>query len=57
MLKKLGGIWTLAYSFIIIPAFIRNAIYDLVAKKRYQWFGKRDACMIPTPELKERFLN
>jgi predicted DCC family thiol-disulfide oxidoreductase YuxK len=57
MLKKLGRGWNLFYVFIIIPTFIRNVIYNRIAKNRYKWYGKRDECMIPTPELKERFLN
>ncbi len=55
--KKLNGIWPWLYSFIIIPKFFRDSIYDLFAKNRYKWFGKKDACIIPTPELKARFLN
>ncbi len=55
--KNLSGIWKLGYSFIIIPSFIRDLFYDLIAKHRYNWFGKKDACMIPTPALKSRFLN
>lgn len=43
--------------FLIIPNFIRHAVYDFIAKHRYKWFGKKDACMIPTPELKSRFLD
>jgi predicted DCC family thiol-disulfide oxidoreductase YuxK len=43
--------------FFIIPAFIRNWIYDFIAKNRYKWYGKKDACMIPTPELKSKFLE
>lgn len=43
--------------FIIVPAVIRNWIYDFIAKNRYKWFGKKDACMIPTPELKSKFLD
>ena len=43
--------------FLIIPAFIRNWVYDIVAKKRYKWFGKKEACMIPTPDLRSRFLE
>lgn len=57
VVKRLGGLWTLLYAFIIIPPFIRNAIYDWVARNRYQWFGKSESCMLPTPELKARFLN
>ncbi|MFY0714285.1 DUF393 domain-containing protein [Seonamhaeicola sp. NFXS20] len=43
--------------FFIIPAFIRNCVYDYIAKNRYKWYGKKDACMIPTPELKSKFLD
>ncbi|MCB4808349.1 DUF393 domain-containing protein [Tamlana sp. 62-3] len=43
--------------FLIIPTFIRNAVYDFIAKNRYKWYGKKEACMIPTPELKEKFLE
>lgn len=54
--KHLSGAYPLLYGFMIVPKFIRNAIYDYVAKNRYKWFGKKDACMIPTPELKGKFL-
>lgn len=57
MLKELGGVWSLFYGFIIIPKFIRDGVYNWVAKNRYRWFGKREECMIPTPDLKERFLD
>jgi predicted DCC family thiol-disulfide oxidoreductase YuxK len=43
--------------FIIIPTFIRNWVYDFIAKNRYKWYGKKEACMIPTPELKAKFLE
>lgn len=55
--RDLGGVWAVAYVFILVPRFIRDAAYDLVARKRYRWFGKRDACMVPTLELRERFLE
>jgi predicted DCC family thiol-disulfide oxidoreductase YuxK len=54
--KQLNG-WKLFYAFIIIPKFIRDFVYSIVSKYRYKIFGKRDACMIPTPELKGRFLD
>ncbi|WP_310991912.1 thiol-disulfide oxidoreductase DCC family protein [Aequorivita marina] len=54
--KHLGGTYPLLFGFMIIPKFIRNAVYDYIAKNRYKWFGKKDACMIPTEELKGRFL-
>ena len=57
MLKHLGGGWSFFYGFIIIPKFIRDGVYNWVAKNRYRWFGKREECMIPTPDLKERFLD
>ncbi len=42
--------------FFIIPTGIRNWVYDYIARNRYKWFGKKEACMIPTPELKARFM-
>ena len=56
MLKELGGIWKLFYVLLFIPRPLRDLLYDGIAKSRYRIFGKRDNCMIPTPELKERFL-
>jgi len=54
--RKLGGIWSLLYVFIVLPKFIRDFFYRLFAKYRYKMFGKKDECMIPTPEIRERFL-
>ena len=54
--SKLGFPRNLMGIFLIVPAFIRNSVYDYIAKNRYQWYGKKDACMIPTPELKSKFL-
>lgn len=54
--KGLSGGYPLLYGFMIIPKFIRDWIYDIIARNRYKWFGKRDSCMIPTPELNEKFL-
>lgn len=55
--RNLSGLWPLFYIFIILPAFVRDAVYDLIAKNRYKWFGKQDSCRMPTPDLKERFLE
>lgn len=55
--KYLTAMWPLLYGFIIVPGFIRDRIYKWIAKNRYKWFGKQEQCMIPTPELKERFLQ
>ena len=55
--RKLKGPISLLYGFIIVPPFIRNGVYDLIARYRYTWFGKRDKCMIPSAEILSRFLN
>lgn len=54
--KYLTGLWPLLYSLVIIPKFIADAVYDFIARNRYKWFGKKESCMIPTPELKSKFL-
>jgi predicted DCC family thiol-disulfide oxidoreductase YuxK len=54
---KLSGAWKLLYPFIVLPAFVRNPVYDLIAANRYRWFGKKEACWLPRPEWKERFLE
>lgn len=54
--KKLDGLWPVLYGLIIIPKFIRDPIYDLIARNRYRWFGKKESCMIPGPEIRNRFL-
>jgi predicted DCC family thiol-disulfide oxidoreductase YuxK len=54
--RYLSGLWPLCFSLVIIPAFIRNGIYDWIAKNRYKWFGERQQCMIPKPEVRARFL-
>ena len=55
--RYLDGLWPLMYGFIIVPEFLRDAVYKLIAKNRYRWFGIRKECMIPTPETRSRFLN
>lgn len=55
--RHLKGLWPLCYLFILVPRFIRDGIYNCVAKNRYRWFGKKESCMIPAPEVKARFLN
>lgn len=54
--KQLSGLYKLGYAFIIIPPFIRDTIYDFIAKNRYKWFGKKESCMIPSIEVREKFL-
>jgi predicted DCC family thiol-disulfide oxidoreductase YuxK len=48
--------WLLSYAGFIVPKLIRDWVYSQIAKHRYQWFGKRDICMVPTERLKARFL-
>ncbi|MBU6159258.1 MAG: thiol-disulfide oxidoreductase DCC family protein [Bacteroidetes bacterium] len=55
--KTIGGVWQIAYLFILIPRFIRDALYRFIARHRYRWFGKRESCMLPSPELKNRFID
>lgn|SRR5690554_1623709 len=55
--RNLSGVYPLLYAFLILPKFIRDRIYDYVAKNRYKWFGKKDSCMLPTPELEAKFLD
>ena len=57
IIKQLGGAWPLLYPFIFLPAFIRDKIYDWVARKRFVWFGKRTTCWMPRPEWTERFID
>lgn len=54
--RHLQGVWKLFYAFIILPAPIRNAMYDLIAKNRYKWFGQKESCMLPPPNVRKRFL-
>ncbi len=54
--SNLGFPRNLLIIFLIIPTFMRNWVYDYIAKNRYKWYGKKEECMIPTPELKSKFL-
>ena len=57
ILQDFSGIWNLFSILLLLPEGFRNLIYDYIAKNRYKWFGKKEKCMIPTPELKEKFLD
>ena len=57
VLKILGRGWKFLYAFIILPKFIRDGIYNLIAKNRYKWFGKKQECPMPLPEWKAKFLD
>ncbi len=54
--RKLNELYPLLFIFIIIPPFIRHAMYDVIARNRYKWWGKQDSCRMPTPELRSRFV-
>lgn len=54
--RKLPGAWSWLYGFWVVPKFIRDIVYKLFAKYRYKMFGKQEACMLPTPEIRARFL-
>ena len=56
ILTGLGGVWSLAGALRIVPRRLRDAVYDYVARKRFDWYGRRDDCRIPTPEEARRFL-
>lgn len=55
--NKLPWYWKWSQLFWILPKFIRDGAYNIIARNRYKWFGKKDQCMIPTPEVRERFLE
>lgn len=54
--RHLKGAWKLLYALIIVPAPIRNVVYDLIARNRIKWFGQKDSCMLPPPNVRKRFL-
>jgi predicted DCC family thiol-disulfide oxidoreductase YuxK len=57
VMNKLPWYWKEAQIFRVIPTIFRDAIYDFIARNRYKWFGKKDQCMLPTPEMRSRFLD
>jgi predicted DCC family thiol-disulfide oxidoreductase YuxK len=57
VVSRFGGAWRFFTVLRLIPRVARDWIYSVIARNRYRWFGRTDACMIPTPEIKERFLG
>ncbi|MCT6869600.1 DCC1-like thiol-disulfide oxidoreductase family protein [Apibacter sp.] len=55
--QKLGFPYNLLSVFLILPALIRNPIYSYLARNRYSWFGKKESCMVPTPENMKKFIQ
>ncbi|PFJ42796.1 thiol-disulfide oxidoreductase DCC family protein [Bacillus thuringiensis] len=54
--KNLKGAWKLFYFLLVVPKPLRDYFYSIIAKNRYKWFGKKDSCMLPSPEIRKRFL-
>ena len=49
--------WPLLFALVVVPRFLRDLVYEWVARNRYRWFGKRDQCMVPTPQMRGRFID
>lgn len=56
-MRYVGGIWSLALAGYLLPRFMRDGLYDWFARRRYRWFGKYDACPLPSAEEKSRFAD
>lgn len=54
--KEIGGVYSLLTVFSFLPQWMSNSVYDYIARNRYKWYGKKQECMIPTPEMKGKFL-
>lgn len=57
IVKKLPGLWPLVYGFVIVPKCIRDFIYNIIARNRYRWFGKRENCMVPDSNITSKFFR
>lgn len=57
VLRHLGRLWPLLYGFIVVPAFIRDWVYDQIAGRRHRWFRKKETCLVPTEEMRSRFIE
>jgi predicted DCC family thiol-disulfide oxidoreductase YuxK len=55
--RRLRYAWPLCYAGIVLPRVLRDPVYRFIARHRYRWFGKQETCMIPTPELRARFVE
>jgi predicted DCC family thiol-disulfide oxidoreductase YuxK len=55
--RRLRFPWPLLYAFIVVPPFIRNPVYDFIGRRRYRWFGRKEACWVPDAALRARFLD
>jgi len=57
IMDDFGGFWKLTFVLRVFPVSFRDVIYDIIAKNRYKWFEKKESCMMPTPEMKAKFLS
>ncbi|MCZ8512782.1 thiol-disulfide oxidoreductase DCC family protein [Paenibacillus filicis] len=57
VLRRLGGAWPLTYALILVPRPFRDGMYNLIARSRYRWFGRSDACMLPDRSVRQRFIE
>jgi len=57
ILRRLGGVWSMLYVFVLVPPPVRDMVYEFVAARRFRWFGQLDACPVPAPEEQARFLE
>lgn len=55
--RRLDGLWPVLFVFILVPPPLRDLVYNWIARNRYRWFGRREACMIPEPGLNDRFIG
>lgn len=55
--KHLNGLWPLLYTLIIVPIFLRDAVYNYISNNRYKWFGRKEECWVPGPQWTSRFLD
>lgn len=55
--KWLGGGWSICYAFIVLPLWIRDGLYNFIARNRYKWFGKKDQCWVPDKKWADQFLD
>lgn len=55
--RRLRGLWPIFYGFILMPSWMRDPCYDFIARRRYRWFGRRESCLVPSPEWRDRFLS
>ena len=57
IVRRLGGVYPALYAAIVVPSPLRDFLYDWFARRRYRWFGRKDECMVPTADVKDRFLT